>query len=351
MNAMMNRSNWTRTFLVWFAISATVAVAPCHAGGNGSWGLLAQAPSAASPASSPLVESPLTDDEAKASRWKGQAADAGSDAYVVKSNEIADSISQIRKTVVIKGTVANDVSVVDGDVYVMGTVSHDISVVSGNVTVIGTVGGNVSTTGGAIRVSGTINGSVSGGNIEKTSSAVIAGSQASSSGPNVTHFVRTFSRHFSPWDLGSRVWLSRLSVLVRTALVVLWAALAVLMAALFEEPVARAEEKLRAQPGQAALAGIAWLIAFPLLLIICALLSLFVVGLPLLALLVLFAVVVHLFGMTVVFLSLGTRLVAAWQTGNVPAIGKVLAGVCVLGLIRLLPLIGSLVWFVAGITG
>ena len=123
------------------------------------------------------------------------------------------------------------------------------------------------------------------------------------------------------------------------------------MAALFEPAILRAQAELRRAPARCAAFGFLWKIAFWMLFAGCVVLSLMFIGLPLLVILIAFDLAVSAFGMTLVFSVVGERVAQRLNHAGASLYATVFAGACLLGLLRLIPIIGSVIWFAAGLFG
>ena len=154
-----------------------------------------------------------------------------------------------------------------------------------------------------------------------------------------------------PKALIQQFWFGPFKVLARGRMLLLWVALGLGVAALFQPQLRRAQEELRRAPGQSVLLGIAWNLAFWALLVACALLCLVLIGVPLLIVLVAFHLAVCLFGMTLAFSVIGEWLARRINQSNVSIYVAILVGAVSLELLRMLPFFGSLIWFVAGLFG
>ena len=154
-----------------------------------------------------------------------------------------------------------------------------------------------------------------------------------------------------PKALIQHLWLAPFELLSRGRMVVLWLLLSLATAALFQPYVRRAEEQLRRAPGQSVVLGIIWNVAFWALLAACALLCLILIGIPLIIALVAFHFILGVFGMTLTFVVVGEWVARKINQSTVSIYVAILVGACFLGLFRVLPVFGPLIWFVAGLFG
>jgi len=160
-----------------------------------------------------------------------------------------------------------------------------------------------------------------------------------------------FNMDPGPKALIQHLWLAPFEILARGRMVVLWLALSLATAALFQPYVRRAEEELRRAPGKSVVLGIVWNLAFWALLAACILLCLILIGVPLLITLVAFHFVLGVFGMTITFSVVGDWLARRINQSTASIYVAILVGACFFGLLRVLPFFGPLIWFVAGLFG
>jgi hypothetical protein len=146
-------------------------------------------------------------------------------------------------------------------------------------------------------------------------------------------------------------WLSPFMLIWRSGFLILWVALSAAIAALFQPAILRSQAVLRQAPARGAALGFLWTILFWILLAACLFLSMIVIGVPLLIVLLAFELALRAFGMTVIFAVVGDRLARRLKHPNASLYAAVFGGACLLGLLRLIPILGSLIWFVAGLFG
>ena len=292
----------------------------------------------------------------KAERWRSEVL-AWKNARRVEEGTESGSIRELSERVLILGTVNGDVSTVSGDVAVVGEVNGNVSSVSGTITVLGTVDGKASVVGGNLRVAGKVTGdaSVVGGKLDTAPGGEVLGN-SNSVGSSVNF---DFRRHGDWKDKFDRdgggfikaFWFSPFMLIWRSALLILWVALSCAMAALFEPAILRAQEELRNAPARCVAFGFLWKIVFWMLFVGCIVLALMFIGLPLLVVLIAFDLAVSAFGMTLVFSMVGEGLARRLNHPNASLYATVFAGACLLGVLRLIPIFGSLIWFIAGLFG
>jgi hypothetical protein len=160
-----------------------------------------------------------------------------------------------------------------------------------------------------------------------------------------------FNMSPGPKQLIQQFWLTPFKLLSRGRMVVLWLALSLATAAMFQSQVRRAGEELRRAPARSIVLGIIWNLAFWALLAACVLLCLILIGVPLVITLVAFHFALAVFGMTLTFSVVGEWLARRINQSTVSIYVAILVGACFLGLLRVLPVFGPVIWFVAGLFG
>ncbi len=305
----------------------------------------------------------------RADQWRTEVL-AWTDAHRVEEGAVSETISEVEKPVLVLGTVDGNVSTVGRDVAVLGVVKGNVSSSGGTVTVLGTVDGRVAVVGGDLRLAGNVTGKklVTGGKLTKLPAAKNESKSAVSNADKKTNSSGKWDFHFdsgnsdfsfkmepggspSLVDVLGPFWFAPLMLVWRSGLLVLWLAVGCTIAALFHPSILRAKAELQQAPGRGIALGFLWLIVFWVLLIISIVLSFVIIGLPLLVVLLAFDLALHVFGMTVIFSCVGEWLSKRINHPNASIYAMVFAGACLLGLVRLIPILGSLAWFVAGLFG
>lgn len=296
-------------------------------------------------------------ERSKADKWRSEVLD-WKNARRVEEGTVSHSIKELSRSVLVLGTVNGDVSTVAGNVAVLGRVNGNVSSVSGTVTVLGTVKGKASVVGGNLRVAGKVTGdtSVVGGTLETLPGGQVLGNSNSVGrhGMNLNfnhggNWHRRFNSH--PGGFVRAFWLSPFMLVWRSGLLILWVALGCAIAALFQPALLRAQNELRTAPGRSVAFGVVWTILFWMLLAACLVLCLIVIGVPLLIVLLAFNLALGAFGMTLTFSIVGEWIARRLNHPNASLYAAVFAGACLLGLLRLIPVVGSLIWFAAGLFG
>jgi len=288
--------------------------------------------------------SPGKTSAAQADEWRQRAATAAAkdSATVVEAGEKVPSISVVVGPTIIRGVVEGPVSSVQGDVFVLGTVRGGISSVSGDVYVLGEVLGPVNIVSGKLHNAGRVTGattSVCGGNFSKWSST--------------KSYSGAWNRsHVSPdqWKHAAQQFVVSVFAFVwRASWAVLWIALALLVTALFTSTIEGGVGFLSNQPARTIAVGVLWKFAYWLLLIVFVIASFLLIGFPFLMLLLCVQWALVLLGYPILFLALGRRLIASTPGGATSIYGALLAGGAAFGVVRVIPIVGDIAWWLTGI--
>jgi hypothetical protein len=231
--------------------------------------------------------------------------------------------------VVIDADVAGDVQVVFGSVRVDGRIDGDLLVFGGNVE----LGSQAEVTGEIVTYGGTVSG---------------AGAR---SHPGLAEQAGvSLARMNDPR--------SPIGYALKLSFLVVWLVAAVVLSMTSGRELRASSIELRVAPFHAFGLGLVAFTSFILTALVFAYLLSFVIGLPLLAALAVFALMTKIYGMIVVFHAVGSIIAAPrtrdalqkrrWVRGDM---GLVLVGLLVLGLVRMIPLIGNLVWIAASLFG
>jgi hypothetical protein len=225
---------------------------------------------------------------------------------------------------VIDRAVDGNVQVYGGNVLVQAAVSGDLLVVGGDVTVRapGRIGGNVIHAGGSVR-----------------GTELVAG------------------RVYSMTTLeGAAATISKTAVVV--SLLFVWFVAAVVVTLVSGGDVRFSSSELRISAMHCFALGLVALTSFVLTAIVFSYLVPFLIGIPLLAALAVFAILTKIYGMIAVFHAVGALIAGArnrqqlasrtWLRGD---LAMVVIGVVVLGAIRLIPIVGAVVWGLASVFG
>ena len=318
--------------------------------------------------------------ETLADRWRTEVLGWTSATRIEAGAESA-SIKELSRSVLVLGTVKGDVSTVSGDIAVLGTVEGNVSAVSGTITVLGTVKGKASVVGGNLRVAGNVlsGTSVVGGKLEtapkdvppvEKTEPVPAVASATSTNTATTSSSSQFDFNFDGghfrmnmkdgnyhWDgdglegLFNAFWLSPFMLVWRSGMLIVWVALSGVLAALCQPAILRAQAELEAAPARTAALGLLWMISYWVLLILSIILCLLLIGIPMLLVVLGLDLALGIFGRTVTFSLIGRWLAQRFGHANASIFATVFAGACLVGLLRLIPVLGSVIWFAVSMVG
>jgi hypothetical protein len=225
---------------------------------------------------------------------------------------------------VIDHAVDGNVQVYGGNVVVQAPVSGDLLVVGGDVSVRapGRIGGNVIHAGGNV-----------------TGTELVAG------------------RVYSMATLeGAAATIQKTAVVV--SLLFVWFVAAIVVTLMSGGDVRFSSGELRISAMHCFALGLVALTSFVLTAIVFSYLVPYLIGIPLLAALAVFAILTKIYGMIAVFHAVGTLIAGVrsrkqlasrkWLRGD---LAMVVIGVIVLGVIRLIPVVGAIAWALASIFG
>lgn len=231
----------------------------------------------------------------------------------------------INETATISERVAGDVQIYGGTVVIANVVDGDLLILGGNVRIegAGRVNGDVIYAGGLVnvgteRVGGHVYplASLEGAAMSMTKNAIVA------------------------------------------SLLLVWLLAAVVLTLMSGRELRFSSMEVRTSALHCFVVGLVALTSFVLTAIAFSYLVPYVVGIPLLAALAIFAIFTKAYGMIAVFHAVGTVVVAArsrdalarrkWLRGD---LAMVVIGVLLLGAIRLIPVVGAIVWAIASVFG
>ncbi|HUP25034.1 MAG TPA: polymer-forming cytoskeletal protein [Thermoanaerobaculia bacterium] len=148
---------------------------------------------------------------------------------------------------------------------------------------------------------------------------------------------------------------SRAVVGAKLALSSAWLLVGIALAATFARPLSSTSDEIRDAPMRSFLIGLVAVLTVTLVVVLLTAFTSVVVGLPLLVLLILLALLLKLWGTVAVFQCVGEWLVR-WLRPRSPLrrpdpITAILAGLLLLGVLKLLPWAGIVVWTAATLIG
>lgn len=249
--------------------------------------------------------------------------------------------------VVAKGQTVREATAVKGNVTVYGHVTGDASAVMGNVDVKsgGKVDGDATAVMGnvIVRSGGSVSGdatTVMGGVIHEVGGTI--GGSKTSIGPSMPHWTRGWFGGLG--ETGGLLFFGIVAGVVLIAQVLV----AVLLVALFPQRMATVAECSLTRPGWSALYGIAGVMAAVpvaiLLLVTC-------VGIPLIGVEAILLYAMWVVGAAGIKLAVGQKLGEAVNKPLLAPVWAAVVGAVVLGLVRLIPFVGSLIVHVLFVFG
>lgn len=268
-------------------------------------------------------------------------AETGADpaALVIRPGSVARShVVAVARDLVVEGEAQSDVAALNGSIDVSGAVAGDVIVLGGDARLTGSarIGGDVF---------------VLGGRIEAGAGAVIDGRSVAY--PSVG----------SAWLLlleGPALGLAPLSSVVvsaKLALIAAWLAWTLVLFAATGREVLATSEGVRREPFRNFFVGLAGVFALFLTGLFFSAFAAALVGLPLLLIVCLVALLLKLWGMVGVFHAAG-----AWILGQLGRLGArrklrllplnvAVVGLTAIGLVKLMPWVGTWVWTIASLIG
>ena len=152
--------------------------------------------------------------------------------------------------------------------------------------------------------------------------------------------------------------LSMQNTAVAAALLVVWLIGSIILTLVSGRDIRYSATELRIAPLHCLIVGLLALTSFLLTAVAFNYLVPYLIGTPLLIGLGVFAILTKIYGMVAVFHAVGTRLFGARQRQDLASrrwlrgdLAMVMAGLLVLGAIRLIPVVGPIVWGTASVFG
>jgi hypothetical protein len=227
-----------------------------------------------------------------------------------------------------------------GHVLIEGTVREDVFVIGGSITISGEAGQSVVGIGSHIVVKSTAkigeDLAALGGTLEKEPGCAIGGDTI----------------YFQTRELGDKLFkdglfqglfsltLIPVIVVIKLVIIFLWLIAAAVGVALFPKPIAFAAGEIRKHFWPALGTGFVAIIVFTMLVLMAALLSFVLIGIPIALALAVAGFVIKVFGRLAVFYLLGESLLGALGSKKAAAMGAVLLGLLVFSLATFVPVLG-----------
>jgi len=242
---------------------------------------------------------------------------------------------------VAKDEVQDNVIAFGGNVTIEGRVKESVIAFGGTIILSGEVGDSVVGIGSVITLRSTavVKGDVVslGGALNKEPGCVIGGDTVYfKGGEMISKLFRggLFSFPLMPIILALKL----ISMFI-------WLLLAIVIAAVFPRQLSLASSQIRAAFWPVVGLGIVALILFTGLVIICALLSLVLIGIPFLLFLIAAGLVIKIFGTVVLFYFFGESIGKAFGSKTVTPLAAVMLGLILISFIKFIPIIGFLFSF------
>jgi len=251
---------------------------------------------------------------------------------------------------IVSGSVArSDVVALGRDLVVEGEALRDVAVVGGNAAIEGQVAGSVIVLGGSVRL---------GATAQVTGDVFAVGGQVTTApGADIGGRAVAYPTLGAAWLTlleGPSLGLSAGSPVVlaaKLALLTAWLALALGLLAVSGRSILATSELVVTEPLRAFVTGLTAVLA---LFIVALALTAFVpgiAGVPLVLLVVLFALLLKLWGLVAVFHALGDWLTRAMLKRRLQPVNAATVGLLVLGALKLVPWVGTVVWWAATLVG
>lgn len=240
------------------------------------------------------------------------------------------------------GETQDNVFTLGGNAVITGKVRRSVIAIGGTITVSGEVGEAVVGFGSRviIKESAVINGDVVtlGGTLEKETGCTIRGDTVYLQGPEIGEKILK-GNIFKGILLFP---ILPIVIIIKVAILFIWFILALVGAALFPKQIAFASGQIRKSFWPVFGTGLLTIVIFSGVMIFAALLSIILIGIPVLMALVAAGIIIKIFGRLAVFYFFGDSLLRAFGSRKISAMGAVLMGLLVVGLIGFVPIIGFL---------
>lgn len=252
-------------------------------------------------------------------------------ALVVEKGSIARrQVVTLDRDVRIAGQALSDVAAIGGSVWIDGTVEGDVIVMTGDAHLgpEARVGGDLFVVGGAIN--NAPGSQVDGRMVASASSAWVMLFEGPALGMSAT----------DPVVLGAKL-----------ALLAAWMVLALLLFAVSGREMLATSATVVREPLRCFGTGLIGVLALVLTAVLTGAVTAPLVGVPLLVLVVLALLALKLWGMVAIFHAVGSALAARVLSRRLLVLNAVTLGLVLLGVLKMFPLVGSVVWTLATFIG
>lgn len=249
-----------------------------------------------------------------------------------------------------------------------GEIQENVMTLGGHIVVEGTVKASVVAIGGTIEVSGEVGEAVVGigSTITLRPTAAVHGDVVSIGGRLVKEAgcaIQGDTVDFDFGEIGSRLFkggfaegifsvsLIPLLLIFKLIAVFVWFLLAFFTAALFPRQIVSAAHEVRVRFWPVFWTGLLGIVVFSALILLAALLSLVLIGIPILFALFVAGVIIKVFGRVVLFYVIGESLLGALRARKASVLGAATVGLVAVSLAGFVPVLGFLFSFVLNIVG
>ncbi len=228
-----------------------------------------------------------------------------------------------------------------------------------NTTVSSPIAGSVQVYGGSIEIRDVIDGDllVFGGNVTFSGRGRVKGNVVYAGGSVINGEGRIGGKAYPLASVeGAAASITKTAVIL--SLLFVWLCAAVIVTLASGREVRFSSVEIRASALHCFVVGLVAMTSFVLTAIMFSYLVPYLIGIPLLAALAVFAILTKIYGMIAVFHAVGTVIAGSrtreqlasrkWLRGDV---AMVVAGVLILGAIRLIPVVGTIAWSAASVFG
>lgn len=238
--------------------------------------------------------------------------------------------------------VSSDRYLIDEDATIEEPVAGDLQIYGGTVVIASVIQGDLLVLGGTVRFAraGRVN-----GDVIYAGALVDVGEQ------------RVGGRVYPLASLEGAA-MSMTKTAIVASLLLVWLLASVVLTLMSGRELRLSSAEVRTSALHCFVVGLVALTSFVLTAIAFSYLVPYVIGIPLLAALAIFAILTKIYGMIAVFHAVGTLVAGSrsrdqlarrkWLRGD---LAMVVIGVLLLGAIRLIPVVGTLVWAVASVFG
>jgi len=266
-----------------------------------------------------------------------QAADGGfvmGGRIVVEEGEVArDDIVAIGGSVRIDGSARRDVVVIGGRLEINGEVERSVTKVGGTLI----LGPDARIGRDLVQV---------GGSLQRATGSRIDGEFVNVSiGYGFDNMFGGGFPFWGWWGFTPIAWFGRAVQLFY------WLMLALLTVALVGDRVSAASHAISREPLRIGAIGLVGLFALCFAFVVLVVLSFLIIGIPFLLALIFAWWLAYIFGLVAVFQAVGNRVMNMVGRPDATQIAIVLCGGLVLGMLRFVPMVGSLIWLVAALVG